>query len=92
MQALEADVLREDGCVQYRITRQIESAFAGGETEYPLVFNEVWANAAAFEAHCQRAPITQFFEQQCVSEDGLVESWNVTVYSDEAEDYQAPEL
>lgn len=92
LQALEADVLREDGCIQYRVTRQVSSEFAGGETNYPIVFNEIWADMAAFEAHCQRPPIQQFFEQQCLAEEGLAEAWNVTVYSDEAEDYQPPQL
>ncbi len=90
LQALEADVLREDGCVQYRVTRLIESPFAGGSTEFPLVFQEIWANMAAFEAHCQRKPISDFFAKTCLAEDGIAEAWNVTVYSDEAEDYQPP--
>lgn len=92
LQALEADVYREDGCIQYLVTRQIESGFAGGETEYPIVFNEIWANVAAFEAHCQRPPIQHFFEQQCLAEDGLVEAYNVTAYTDEAEDFQPPQF
>ena len=36
-----------------------------------------------FEAHCQKPYIKAFFEQQCVSPDGLVAKWNVCVYSDE---------
>ena len=82
LQALEPDTLREDGCVQYRITRHIPSPFAEGES-YPLVFNEIWANMAVFEEHCQKPYIKAFFEQQCVSPDGLVAKWNVCVYSDE---------
>ena len=82
LQALEPDTLREDGCVQYRITRHIHSPFAEGES-FPLVFNEIWANREVFEEHCQKPYIKAFFEQQCVSPDGLVAKWNVCVYSDE---------
>ena len=82
LQALEPDTLREDGCVQYRITRHIPSPFAEGES-FPLVFNEIWSNMALFEEHCQKPYIKTFFEQQCVSPDGLVAKWNVCVYSDE---------
>lgn len=41
----------------------------------------------AFEAHCQRDEITNFFQTYCVAEDGLAENWNVCVYSDEPERY-----
>jgi len=86
LQELEPNTLREDGCIQYRVTRQIESPFAEGES-FPIVFNEIWANMQAFEAHCQRDEITNFFQTYCVAEDGLAENWNVCVYSDEPERY-----
>lgn len=92
LQSLEPDTLREDGCVQYTVTRLVASEFAGGSTDFPIVFNEIWANHDAFAAHCQRSAIQQFFEQQCLAEDGLAEAWNVTVYSDEPSDYDAPRL
>lgn len=91
LQALEPNSQREDGCLQYLITRQIANPFAEGES-YPLVFNEIWADRAAFEAHCQREEIQQFFATQCVAETGLVEKWNVCVYSDEPQGYDAPQL
>ena len=91
LQALEPNTQREDGCQQYIVTRQIASPFAEGES-YPIVFNEIWRDMAAFEAHCQRKEIQQFFETQCVAEDGLAAKWNVCVYSDEPENYDAPVL
>ena len=91
LQGLEPNTLREDGCLQYRVTRQISSDFAPG-TGFPIVFNEIWADMAAFEAHCQRAEIQQFFQTYCLAEDGLAADWNVCVYSDEPEQYDAPAL
>ncbi len=89
LQALEPNTLREDGCLQYRVTRHIASPFAEGES-FPIVFNEIWQDMAAFEAHCQRAEIKAFFERYCLAEDGLAAKWNVCVYSDEPEQYDAP--
>ena len=89
LQALEPNTMREDGCIQYTVTRHIPSPFAEGES-YPIVFNEIWQDNTAFEAHCQRNEIVNFFETQCVSEQGLVEKWNVCVYSDEPEGFDAP--
>lgn len=89
LQALESDTLREDGCIQYRVTRHVDSPFAGGHS-FPLVFNEIWADMASFEAHCQRSGIQAFFEAHCVSADGLVAEHNVCIYTDEPEDFDAP--
>ena len=91
LQSLEPNTLREDGCIQYIVTRHIKSSFAEGSS-FPLVFNEIWENNQAFEAHCQRKEIVDFFEAQCVAEDGLVEDYNVCIYSDQPEDYDAPIL
>lgn len=89
LQALEPNALREDGCLQYLVTRHIESPLATGES-FPIVFNEIWADMASFEAHCQREEIKNFFAEHCEAESGAAENWNVTIYSDEPEDYDAP--
>lgn len=91
LQQLEPNTLREDGCLQYRVTRQQVSAFAPGNG-FPIVFNEIWADMASFEAHCQRTEIKIFFEKYCLAEDGIAADWNVCVYTDEAENFDAPIL
>ncbi|PSW20153.1 antibiotic biosynthesis monooxygenase [Photobacterium sanctipauli] len=91
LQALEPNTLREDGCIQYTVTRHIPSPFAGGES-FPIVFNEIWSDMAAFEAHCQRKEIQAFFKTHCEAETGAAEKWNVCVYSDEPEGYDTPSL
>ncbi|HIP61125.1 MAG TPA: antibiotic biosynthesis monooxygenase [Sulfurovum sp.] len=82
LKSLEPDTLREDGCLGYRVTRRIQSPFADGDS-MPVVFHESWASVEAFETHCQRAEIAEFFRRECLDEGGLVESYNVTAYSDE---------
>lgn len=82
LQALEPQTTREDGCVQYLVTKHISHPNAPG-TSFPIVFNEVWASKEAFEIHCAKDYITEFFQSQCVDKNGLVEDFNVCVYSDE---------
>ena len=82
LKALEPETLREDGCISYTVTKHIPNQFATGKS-MPLVFNECWSSVEAFEEHCQKAYIVEFFENECLDENGLVKSYNVTVYSDE---------
>lgn len=89
LKALEPDAHREEGCVQYTVTRQIDHPSAT-RNDYPIVFNEIWQNAAAWSAHGRRKQIQQFFETQVAAETGLVADAKVTAYTDEGYDYDAP--
>ena len=60
LQDLEPNAQREDACIQYTVTRKIDNPFADGSS-YPIVFHEIWADRASFEAHCQRREIQAFF-------------------------------
>jgi len=91
LQSLEPNTLREDGCLQYVVTRHVQSDFATGNS-FPIVFNEIWKDKKSFEAHCQRKEITDFFELQCVADTGLVAEHNVCIYSDQPNNYDAPIL
>ena len=91
LQGLEPNTLREDGCLQYIVTRHQTSPFAEGKS-FPIAFNEIWADMASFEAHCQRSEIKYFFETYCVATDGLAADWNVCIYTDEPAEYDAPQL
>ena len=82
LRSLEPQTTREDGCIQYIVTKHIPNDYATG-TSFPIVFNEIWASKEDFEAHCNKPYITNFFESQCVNENGLVADFNVCVYSDE---------
>ena len=44
LQALEPNTLREDGCIQYRVTQHISSPFAQGKS-MPIVFKETLKEA-----------------------------------------------
>ena len=82
LQALEPQSSREDGCIQYIVTKHIEHANAMGKS-FPIVFNEIWESKEAYELHCNKPYIVNFFETHCVKENGLVKDFNVCVYSDE---------
>jgi len=89
LKALEPDSYREEGCVQYMLTRQIDHPSAM-RNDYPIVFNEIWADAQSWSAHGRRQQIQNFFETQVKAETGLVEDAIVTAYTDEGHDYDAP--
>ncbi len=82
LQALEPKTSREDGCIQYIVTKHIEHENAMGKS-FPIVFNEIWESNEAFELHCNKQYIVDFFETHCVAKNGLVKDFNVCVYSDE---------
>ena len=82
LKALEPNTTREDGCIQYIVTKHIEHPNAMGKS-FPIVFNEIWESKEAFELHCNKPYIANFFQTHCVDEDGFVEDFNVCVYSDE---------
>lgn len=91
LQALESNTRREDACLQYTVTRQIDNPFAQGSS-YPIVFHEIWASREAFEAHCQRREIQDFFARHVAAEDGDIEDANVCVYTDEPWNFDAPQV
>ena len=81
LKALEPKTHEEEGCVSYTVTKQIAHPNATGKS-FPIVFNEVWKNKEAFELHCNKAYIAEFFEKHCLDKDGLVKDFNVCVYTD----------
>lgn len=89
LKALEPDSYREQGCIQYTVTRQIAHPSAT-QTDYTIVFNEIWATPEDWAAHGRRQQIQQFFEQEVVNPNGLVADAIVTAYSDEGVDFDAP--
>ncbi|TVP15402.1 putative quinol monooxygenase [Shewanella sp. KCT] len=89
LKALEPDSLREQGCIQYILTRQIDHPSAS-RTDYPIVFNEIWADGESWAAHGRRQQIKHFFDTQVSSPIGLVDDAIVTAYTDEGYEYDAP--
>jgi len=90
LKSLEPNTLREDGCIQYTLTQQIKNAEYSSGKLFPIVFNEVWADMASYEAHCQRREIQEFFQKHCVAKTGLVADHNVCIYTDEPNNYDSP--
>ncbi|MCV2401611.1 antibiotic biosynthesis monooxygenase [Marinomonas sp. C2222] len=89
LKALEPDSLREEGCVQYMLTRQIDHPSAS-RNEFPIVFNEIWQSAEAWSAHGRRAQIQAFFATHVEADTGLVDDVMVTAYTDEGHQYDKP--
>lgn len=89
LKALEPDAYREQGCVQYMLTRQIDHPSAS-RNAYPIVFNEIWQDADSWSAHGRRKQIQHFFETQVKADSGLVKDAIVTAYTDEGYEYDKP--
>lgn len=89
LKTLEFDSQREDGCLRYTLTRQIEHPLAS-LTEYSIVYHEIWADAEAWSAHGRRKQVQDMFASQVEAESGLVEDVIVTSYTDEGPDFDAP--
>jgi len=89
LKALEPDAYREEGCIQYMLTRQISHPSATNN-EYTIVFNEIWKDAQSWSAHGRRMQIQHFFETQVKAESGLVDDAIVTAYTDEGHNFDAP--
>lgn len=79
LKALEIPTHKEKGCIQYKVMRKKENPFATG-IHYGILFNEIWESVEIFEKHCNMPYITQFFEKECLSENGLVEKFNVNIF------------
>lgn len=84
LMSLEPMTLREDGCVRYRVTRQVEHPEAATQSKFSIVFNEEWSNRETFDLHCKKPYIVEFFSK-CVenAETSLVTDCSVRVFSDE---------
>ncbi|GAA6170597.1 putative quinol monooxygenase [Colwellia sp. KU-HH00111] len=89
LKALEPDSYREQGCIQYTVTRQIDHESAS-RNNFSIVFNEIWASAQDWAAHGRRQQIQQFFENEVTNPEGLVADVMVTAYTDEGVDFDAP--
>ena len=62
LQSLEPQTIREDGCIQYIVTKHISHPNATGKS-FPIVFNEIWESQEAFELHCNKPYIKEFLEK-----------------------------
>ena len=77
---LEPLALREDGCIRYRVTREINAA---PNTKYSIAFHEEWASIEAFEEHSRQSYITEFFGEYAGEvPTSLIDDFSVRIFSD----------
>lgn len=82
LRSLEEGSRKDPGCIQYVTTQRIASPFAEGSC-LPIAMQEIWSSIEDFESHCQTKPIKEFFQNECISPDGSVESWDVSIFKGE---------
>lgn len=79
LQALEELSHKEKGCIRYTAMKKFDHKYATG-THSGILFNEIWATEEDFENHCESKHIVDFFENECISENGSALEWNVNVF------------
>lgn len=84
LMSLEPMTLREDGCIRYRVTRQISHPEAASQSPFSIIFNEEWSSRETFDEHCKKPYIVEFFSKYVENtETSLVTDCSVRVFSDE---------
>lgn len=78
---LENNTHKEEGCILYEATKQINNQYATWKSEYDCTFIEKWENLEIFEKHCNMEYITSFLNKECLNDNWLVEKYNVRVFS-----------
>lgn len=79
LQALEEETHKEKGCIMYTVMKKVPNEFATG-THYGIVFNEIWETEEDFNNHNRSKHIQDFFQENCLNENGPAELWNVNVF------------
>ena len=84
LMSLEPLTLRENGCLRYRVTRQIAHPQAPTQSKFSIMFNEEWASIEDFDAHCAQSYISEFFNKYVqVPATSITADCNVRIFSDE---------
>ena len=84
LMSLEPLALREDGCLRYRVTRQVSHPQVPLQAKFPIMFNEEWASLEAFEAHSAQPYLTEFFNKYIQDPaTSITADCSVRIFSDE---------
>ncbi|MGE3318805.1 MAG: putative quinol monooxygenase [Candidatus Berkiella sp.] len=67
---------KENGCLRYHVTQQIEHPGAQGQTQYPIVLIQEYASKEDFDKHCESDYVASFAEKYLLNEETkLIEDW-----------------
>lgn len=79
LQALEEETHQEDGCIMYKVMRKCENECATGDHK-GIIFNEIWESDETFIRHNNSKHIQDFFQKECLDENGSALEWNVNTF------------
>lgn len=84
LMGLEPLSSREDGCIKYKVTRQIKHPQALSESKFSIVFHEEWASVEDFDLHCSKPYMVEFFNKYVENADtSIIDDCSIRVFSDE---------
>lgn len=74
----------ESGCLNARVTRQIEHPGSPTKSKYTIVLLQEYISVQAFDIHCNADYVTSFFRNYIENKDtAIVEAWRCRLFSDE---------
>lgn len=81
LKSLEPLSHKEDWCILYEVTKQLDNKYAPWKSEFDCTFIEQWKNVEIFEKHCNMDYISSFFKNECLSDNWLVSKFNVRTFT-----------
>jgi quinol monooxygenase YgiN len=70
---------KEEGCIKYHVTRQINHPATKGESKYDLLLIQEYVNLEAFDIHCQSEHVAEFVKNNF----DIIEDWRCRIFSEE---------
>lgn len=73
----------EDGCLNARVTQQIEHPGSPTKSKYTIVVLQEYIDIQAFDFHCNTDYVANFFKTCIENKDtGIVEDWRCRLFSE----------
>ena len=75
---------KEEGCITYRVTKQIPHPGSPGKTKFTIVLMETFKNLKAFDEHCEAEHTVNAFNTFINLGPGcIVEDWRCRLFSED---------
>lgn len=81
---LTLSLKNESGCLNARITRQIEHPGSPTKSKYTIVLLQEYVDINAFDIHCNADYVTNFFKTYIENKDtAIVEDWRCRLFTED---------
>ncbi len=81
---IDLSLKHEKGCLNARVTRQIEHPGSPTKSKYTIVLLQEYVNLQAFDIHCNAEYVTSFFKTYIENKDtSIVHDWRCRLFTEE---------